>query len=71
MFIRQHKNKTDEPLMIKSPHPISGISWNFLLKIAMRGDSKQRKTPPFSGVKEVQIKQRRKYNEERFGVSTN
>tara|TARA_R100001460_G_scaffold41877_3_gene77812 strand:- start:23837 stop:25069 length:1233 start_codon:yes stop_codon:yes gene_type:complete len=71
LFIRQHKNKTDEPLMIKSPHPISGISWNFLLKIAMRGDSKQRKTPPFSGVKEVQIKQRRKYNEERFGVSTN
>lgn len=40
-----HYRKTLDPILVKSPHPISGISWNYLLRIAMRGDFKGRNQP--------------------------
>ena len=40
------KNRTD-PILKKTPHPITGICWEFLLKIAVRGDLKDRKQPAY------------------------
>lgn len=44
-LIRQHFNKTGDPIGIHKEHPQTGISWDFLLKIAIRGDFKNRKQP--------------------------
>jgi len=44
-YIDLHYKKTKEPILEKTPHPITGISWKFLLKIAVRGDFKERKAP--------------------------
>ena len=46
-IIKTHYNKTKEPILPKTAHPISCISWEFLLKIAVRGDFKGRKMEPF------------------------
>lgn len=40
-----HYRKTLDPILVKAPHPISGVSWNYLLKMAMRGDFKNRNQP--------------------------
>ncbi len=42
-IIRRHYRKTTQPLVVTAPHPETGVSWDFLLMIAMRGDFKQRK----------------------------
>lgn len=41
--IRMHYSKTKDPILAESPHPLTGICWNFLLMLAMRGDFKNRK----------------------------
>lgn len=41
--IRRHYRKTTDPILVKAMHPISGLSWNHLLMLAMRGDFKDRK----------------------------
>lgn len=41
--IERHFNKTRDPLVVHAPHPESGLSWDFLLMLAMRGDFKGRK----------------------------
>jgi predicted phosphoadenosine phosphosulfate sulfurtransferase len=41
--ILYHYNKTDTPIVPETPHPLTGMSWHFLLMIAMRGDFKGRK----------------------------
>lgn len=41
-FIRRHYNKTDEPIL-DVPHPMTGLSWPYLLMIAVRGDLKERR----------------------------
>ena len=46
-LIKKHYDKTKDPILTKTPHPISGISWEFLLKIAIRGDFKARKLEPY------------------------
>jgi len=46
-YINLHYKKTKDPILEKTPHPITGISWQFLLKIAVRGDFKGRKAPAF------------------------
>mgnify|MGYP005988660787 FL=1 len=46
-FIKKHYEKTKDPILAKTPHPVSGISWEFLLKIAVRGDFKGRKLEPY------------------------
>lgn len=40
--INRHFNKTTDPIMPTAPHPKTGVSWKFLLRIATRGDFKNR-----------------------------
>lgn len=42
-FIEQHYNKSPHPIMADAPHPVTGVCWDFLLTLAMRGDHKERK----------------------------
>lgn len=42
---QQHYKKTSDPIAEKVHHPVTGISYNFLLRIAMRGDFKERAQP--------------------------
>jgi len=51
-WIKLHFKKTTDPLAVNSPHPITGISWNHLLMIALRGDYKNRKQAPMPPNKE-------------------
>lgn len=44
-FITRHAQLTADPIVDNVPHPLTGISWHFLLMIAMRGDFKGRKQP--------------------------
>lgn len=44
-LIRYHFDRTDDPIMEKNIHPDTGISWNYLTRIAMRGDLKNRRQP--------------------------
>lgn len=41
--IRAHYRKTATPLVVSAPHPHTGVSWDWLLMLAMRGDFKGRK----------------------------
>ena len=69
-FIANHYSKTKEPILHKTAHPRTGVSWDFLLKIAVRGDFKNRKQPTIIGGTEEAIKQKRKYDEARFRSAT-
>jgi len=40
----RHYRKTSDPMVIRTPHPESGVSWDYLLSIAMRGDFKDRRS---------------------------
>lgn len=44
-IIARHYRQTSMPIAPKHPHPDTGVSWDFLLMIAMRGDFKERKQP--------------------------
>ncbi len=39
---QEHFNKTDEPIPEEQPHILSGCSWKFLAKMAIKGDFKGR-----------------------------
>jgi predicted phosphoadenosine phosphosulfate sulfurtransferase len=41
-LIKAHYKKTNDPLKDAEPHPLSGCSWKFLAKIAIKGDFKGR-----------------------------
>ena len=41
-WIKRHHNKTRDPIL-SVPHPVSGLSWKFLVMLAFRGDFKKRK----------------------------
>jgi len=41
--IKRHYKKTDEPILDKVGHYITGLSWEFLLMLAIRSDTKERK----------------------------
>lgn len=43
-LIRLHASKTDDPILDDAAHPISGCSWKFLAKIAIKGDFKGRQS---------------------------
>lgn len=47
-MLKLHYSKTTMPVLVENKHPWSGVSWKFLLKIAMRGDFKQRNPPTYS-----------------------
>ena len=67
--IKSHFSKTKDPLM-KTPHPLTGIGWDFLVMLAVRGDFKNRKKPALaSGVsKDAFLKAKNKYDQERQAV---
>lgn len=41
--IRLHYRKVSQPIAVRTRHPETGVSWHFLLMLAMRGDFKARK----------------------------
>jgi predicted phosphoadenosine phosphosulfate sulfurtransferase len=41
-MIREHYGKTDDPIHDSDAHPVSGCSWKFLAKLAVKGDFKNR-----------------------------
>lgn len=41
--IKRHFGKTNDPILDETPHYITGLSWKFLLTIAVRSDSKGRR----------------------------
>jgi predicted phosphoadenosine phosphosulfate sulfurtransferase len=43
-MIRYHYNKTNDPIRDQEAHPLSGCSWKFLAKLAIKGDFKGRQT---------------------------
>lgn len=40
--ISQHRKKTNQPIPEDRPHPVSGLSWEFLSRMVTRGDFKGR-----------------------------
>lgn len=61
-WMDSHYRKTVEPILPKTPHPLTGMSWHFLLAIAIRGDYKNRKQSPMNT--ELVDARRRAYDEE-------
>jgi predicted phosphoadenosine phosphosulfate sulfurtransferase len=41
--LRRHYKLTTHPVSETAPHPMTGLSWEFMLTIAMRGDLKRRR----------------------------
>jgi predicted phosphoadenosine phosphosulfate sulfurtransferase len=74
-FTKTHYKKTADPIAGLAPHPLTGVSWDFLLMIAMRGDFKERKSSTTKvqstnqAVDEPEVKARewRRYAEELAG----
>lgn len=42
-IVRRHYRKTVEPILYGAPHPLTGVSWKFVIGIAARGDLKGRR----------------------------
>ena len=63
--IELHYEKTRDPIMPTAGHPESGLSWDFLLMIAVRGDFKHRKFVKFATSPEEHASMRARYEEER------
>jgi predicted phosphoadenosine phosphosulfate sulfurtransferase len=43
-YMKLHKNRTSMAIPKDDPHPISGVSWKWLCKVAVRGDMKGRQS---------------------------
>jgi predicted phosphoadenosine phosphosulfate sulfurtransferase len=48
-WVRTHCAKTMDHIAPRAPHPVTGVSWEFLLMIAVRGDYKGRKQAVMAG----------------------
>lgn len=46
-FISLHYRKTVDPIL-EVPHPITAVSWPWLYRLALRGDMRKRREPPYS-----------------------
>lgn len=44
-FIKMHYRKTTAPILPHARHPETGLDWDFILRVAMRGDFKERNQP--------------------------
>ena len=62
--LQKHFKKTNDPLAVKAPHPVSGMSWDYLTQIAMRGDFKTRRSPMARINPSDMEKHWRQYNDE-------
>lgn len=47
-LIQAHYRKTADPILPVVPHPVTGMCWQWVAKIALRGDPKSRKWPDHS-----------------------
>ena len=47
--IQRHYNKTSDPILDTVPHPDSGLTWEFLCRVAFIGDTKMRRNEPSFG----------------------
>lgn len=45
MWLNTHYSTTRDPIAVNTPHPQTGVCWNFIMMLAMRGDFKERKQP--------------------------
>jgi predicted phosphoadenosine phosphosulfate sulfurtransferase len=43
-YIRLHESRTKNPIPEEEPHPLSGVSWKWLCRVAVRGDFKGRQS---------------------------
>jgi predicted phosphoadenosine phosphosulfate sulfurtransferase len=43
--ITRHYKLTKDPIVTQSPHPMTGVSWQWLASLASRGDLKNRRQP--------------------------
>ncbi len=41
--LTRHYRMTTDPILPRSPHPVTGLNWKYLLVLAMRGDFKHRR----------------------------
>jgi predicted phosphoadenosine phosphosulfate sulfurtransferase len=55
-LIRAHFKKTNDPIRDEAAHPLSGCSWKFLAKIAIKGDFKGRQSQAMMGEGEKILK---------------
>lgn len=60
-YINQHKQKTKQNIPDEESHPLSGLSWEFLCRVAIRGD--------FKGRQNSQLITRAKIKREKLGLS--
>lgn len=44
MYINLHRKKTTQPIADEEDHPLSGVSWKFICRVAIRGDFKGRQS---------------------------
>lgn len=63
-IINRHYKKTMDPIMPTAPHPETGVCWKLLLRIANRGDFKNRTQPGMNLDTRKLDKHWEKYNEE-------
>lgn len=63
-WIRNHHQHTRDPVLF-SPHPVTGVGWKFLLKVAEKGDFKDRLQPAVGMSDEVRVRLRKNYEAER------
>ena len=40
-----HYSKTSDPILDKAVHPTTGLNWDMMIKIAIRGNTKGRRMP--------------------------
>jgi len=59
--IQWHYSKTTEPIM-EVPHPVTGLSWDFLVTVVSRGDFLNRKVPPATSDERVRQARRVQYD---------
>ena len=44
-WINAHYSKTSDPILDKAVHPTTGLNWDMMIKIAIRGNTKGRRMP--------------------------
>jgi len=60
VYIKKHYDKTKEPILGKTPHWYTGISWEFLAKIVVNGDFLKRTLIRMTPLKTKDIKEAKK-----------